>query len=78
VGNGNMLDIVMYKNSWLSEVIFSDILDSDHIPVVFHLLHHISTRNLLDPADKFTDWKWFQSLASEFYLESKLIWGRSR
>jgi hypothetical protein len=41
------------------------ILDSDNIPIVFHLLDHVRTRNLLDPADKFTDWKWFQSLASE-------------
>jgi hypothetical protein len=40
-------------------------LDSVHLPIVFHLLEHIRTRNLSDPVDKFTDWKRFQSLASE-------------
>jgi hypothetical protein len=43
----------------------TDILDSDRLLIVFHLLDHIKTRNLLDPADKFTDWELFQSLASE-------------
>jgi hypothetical protein len=28
-------------------------------------MDHVRTRNLLDPVDKFTDWEWFQSLASE-------------
>jgi hypothetical protein len=64
-GNGDVLDIVMHKNVQLSEVIVSDILDSDHLPVVFHLLDHIITRNLLDLVDKFTDWEHFQSLVSE-------------
>jgi hypothetical protein len=29
------------------------------------LLYHVRTRNLSDPADKFTDWERFHSLASE-------------
>jgi hypothetical protein len=37
----------------------------DHLPIVFHLLDHIRTRNLSDPDDKFTDWERFQSLAFE-------------
>jgi hypothetical protein len=63
-GNGDVLDIVVHKNVRLSEVIVSDILDSDHIPVFFHLLHIIN-RNLSDPVNKFTDWERFQRLASE-------------
>jgi hypothetical protein len=59
-----VLNIVVHKNFWLSEVIVSNILDSDHLPV-FHLLGHVRTRNLSGPVAKFTDLKWFQSLASE-------------
>jgi hypothetical protein len=64
-GNGNVLDIVMHKIVWLSEIIVSDIVDPDQLPVIFHLLDRIRTRNLSDPVDKFTDWERFQSLASE-------------
>jgi hypothetical protein len=64
-GNGDVLDIVVHKNVWLSEVIVSDIMDPDHLPIIFHLLDHIRTRNLSEPVDKFTDWEWFQSLVSE-------------
>jgi hypothetical protein len=39
-GNGDVLDIVN-KNARLSEIIVSDILDSDHLPIIFHLLDHI-------------------------------------
>jgi hypothetical protein len=54
MGNGDMLDIV-HKNVRLSEVIVSDILDSHHLPVIFHLLDHIRSRNLSDSVNKFTD-----------------------
>jgi endonuclease/exonuclease/phosphatase (EEP) superfamily protein YafD len=58
-GNGDELDIVVHKNVRLSEVIVSDILDSDHLPIIFHLLDHIRRRNVSDPVDKFTDWERF-------------------
>jgi hypothetical protein len=29
------------------------------------MLDHVRTRKLSGPVDKFTDWEWFQSLASE-------------
>jgi hypothetical protein len=45
VGNGDVLSIFVHKDVRLSEVIVSDILDSDHLPSVFHLLDHIRTRN---------------------------------
>jgi hypothetical protein len=66
VENGDLLDILMHKNVLLSDIV-SGILDSAHLPIVFHLLHHIRTRNLSDPVDIFTDWDWFQSLASELF-----------
>jgi hypothetical protein len=43
----------------------SDILDSDHLSITFHLLDHVRTRNPLDLVDKFPDWKQFQSLTFE-------------
>jgi exonuclease III len=43
--NGNVFDIVVHKNVRLSDVNISNILDSDHLPIVFHLLNHVTTRN---------------------------------
>jgi hypothetical protein len=43
----------------------SDILDSDHLPIVFHILDHVITKNLSEPVEKFTDWEMSQSLASD-------------
>jgi hypothetical protein len=65
VGNGDVLDIVVHKNIWLSEVIVSDNMDSDKLPVVFHLLNHVRAENLWDSVGKFKYWERFQSLASE-------------
>jgi hypothetical protein len=64
VGNGDVLDIVVKKNIRLSNVIVSDILDSDHLSIIFHILDHVRTKNVSAPAEKFTDWERFQSLAS--------------
>jgi hypothetical protein len=57
-GNGDILNIVVHKMSGC-QVIVSDILDSDHPPIMFDLLHHIRSRNLSDPVNKFTDWERF-------------------
>jgi hypothetical protein len=65
VGNGDVLNIVVHKNVPLSEVIVSDILDSDHLPIVFYLLDHVTTWSLSNPVGKFTDLEQFQNLASE-------------
>jgi hypothetical protein len=59
-GNGDV-----HKNVRHSEVTVSDILDSDHKPIVFHLLDHVRTRNISEPVDKLTDWERFQSLSSK-------------
>jgi hypothetical protein len=45
--------------------IVSDILESDHLPIIFHILVHVKIRKLSDPIEKFTDWDRFQSLAYE-------------
>jgi hypothetical protein len=49
----------------MSEVIVSDVLDSDHQSILFHIQDHVTTRNLSDLIEIFTDWERFQSLASE-------------
>jgi hypothetical protein len=53
-GKGDVPDIVGHKNVQLSAVIVSDILDSDHLTVIFHLMDHVRTRNFSNPVDKFT------------------------
>jgi endonuclease/exonuclease/phosphatase family metal-dependent hydrolase len=63
--NGEVLDMVVHKNIRLSEVTVSDILDSDHLPIVSQLLDHVKTRDLSGQVDKFTDWERFQSLSFE-------------
>jgi hypothetical protein len=63
--NGDMLDIVVQQNIRLSDIIVSDILDSDHPPIAFHRLGHAKIRNNSEPTEKFTDWNRFQRLASE-------------
>jgi hypothetical protein len=65
VGNSDILDIVVHQNIGLSSVTVSNILDSDHLPILFHILDHVKIRNLSEPIEKFTDWEWIQSLASD-------------
>jgi hypothetical protein len=60
-----VFDIFLHEIVQLSEVIASDILASDYLPIVFHLLDHIRFMNLSDHVDKFTDSGRFQSVASE-------------
>jgi hypothetical protein len=43
-GNGDVLDIVVHLNIRLSVVIVSDILDSDNLPKLFHILDHFKIR----------------------------------
>jgi hypothetical protein len=64
-GNGDVLDIVVHQNIRVPDVIVCDILDSDHLPIIFHTLDLVQIRNLSEPIETFTDWDQFQSLASE-------------
>jgi hypothetical protein len=59
VGNGDVLDIVVHKNIRLSNVIVSVILVSDHLPIIFHILDRIRTKNVSAPLEKITDWERF-------------------
>jgi hypothetical protein len=45
-GNGDVLDIIVHKNTRLSESVGSHIMDSDHLPIFVHLLDNIRTRNV--------------------------------
>jgi hypothetical protein len=53
--NGDLLDIVVHQNVRLSLVIVSDVLDPNHLQLVLHILDHVTTRNLSDPVETFTD-----------------------
>jgi hypothetical protein len=57
--------MVAHQNIRVSHVIVSDILDSDHLPKVFHTLDHVKSKNLSEPSEKFTDWDRFQRFSSE-------------
>jgi hypothetical protein len=48
-----------------AEAIVTDILDSDHLPVMFIIRDSVRTREALDPIVKLTDWELFQSLFPE-------------
>jgi hypothetical protein len=61
VGNQDVLDIMMHMNIRLSNDIASDILDSDHLPIIFHILDHFRTKNVSAPLEKIMDWEQFQS-----------------
>jgi hypothetical protein len=63
-GNGDILDTVVHKNIRLSNVIVSDILYSDHLPIIFYILDHVTNKNVSTPLEKVTDWERFQNLAS--------------
>jgi hypothetical protein len=66
--NCDVLDIVVHNNVRLWEVTVFDILDSNHLPIVFHLQVLIRTRNFSDPVYKIAVWKRTQSLASKLIL----------
>jgi hypothetical protein len=67
-GNGDVLDNVVHQNIRISDIIVSDVLDSDHLRIIFHILDHVKIRNILESIEKFTDWNRFQSIASELII----------
>jgi hypothetical protein len=56
-GNGDVLEIVVHQIIRVSYIIVSDILDTDFLPIVFHILDHVKIRTLWEPIEKFTDWE---------------------
>jgi hypothetical protein len=45
-GNSDVLDIVVHQNIRVSDIIVSDILDSDHLPIIFRILDDVKIRTL--------------------------------
>jgi hypothetical protein len=62
VGNGDVLDIVVYQNIRVSDVTVSDILESGHLPVVSHILDHGKIRNLSELVEKLQSGIGFKAL----------------
>jgi hypothetical protein len=48
-----------------SEVIVTDKLGSNHVPVILRILDAVSTREALVPLEKVRDWDLLQGLTSE-------------
>jgi hypothetical protein len=64
-GNGDVLDIVLRRNVRISEVNVLEILESDHLPILFRMLDHVNTRDILAPIEIHTDRERFQSPAAD-------------
>jgi hypothetical protein len=63
-GTGDVLDIVVNKGIRFSEVRVLDVMDSNHLQIMFCILDHVKAREIFDPVQKFIDWERFKSLAS--------------
>jgi hypothetical protein len=55
----------MHRKVRLSDVTVSDALYQNHVPILFHILDHVSARNILVPVEIHTDSEQFRSLASD-------------
>jgi hypothetical protein len=64
-GNSDVLDILLHQNIRVPDVIASDILDSDHLPIIFHILGYVNIKNLSERIEKFTNWDRAECLVSE-------------
>lgn len=60
-----MPEIVVHRIVRLSYVIVSDVLESDHLLILFHILNHVSATNTLVPVEIHIDGKRFRSVASD-------------
>jgi hypothetical protein len=58
------VDILVHQNIRLSHVIFSDTLDLDYLPRIFHLLDHVTTKTLSERLEVLTDWEGLHDFAS--------------
>jgi len=55
---------VAHQNVRQSNVTVSDVLDS-HLQIFFHILDHVSARDISAPVETHTDWERYRSLASD-------------
>jgi hypothetical protein len=69
-GTGDVLDIVVHQNVRLAEIIVTDILDSDQLPIMLSILDSVGKREALDPVEKLTHWEFVKSLASELISQN--------
>jgi hypothetical protein len=67
-GRGDVLDIVVHQN-----VRVSDILDSDHLPVMFSILSPVRTRKALDPVEKLQTGSGFKASSLNSYLQKSIF-----
>jgi hypothetical protein len=37
----------------LSEVRVLDVMDSEHLPIIFYIFDHVKAREILDPVERF-------------------------
>jgi hypothetical protein len=51
----DVLDIVVHRNIRLTNYIVSDILDSDHLSIAFHILDHVTTTKLSERTETITN-----------------------
>jgi hypothetical protein len=65
-GNDDVLDIVVHQDIGVSDVIVSYILDSDHLPILFHILDNVKIRNLSDPIKNSQTGKGLNSLPMNY------------
>jgi hypothetical protein len=72
-GKGDVLDIVVHQNIRLLQVIVTDILNSDHISIMFTILDPVIARKALNPVEKFTNWEQFQSITYELISPNTLL-----
>jgi hypothetical protein len=42
-----------------------DVLDSEHLPIFFHILDNVGAKDISTPVETHTDWEQFRSLGSE-------------
>jgi len=49
-----MLNTVPHQNVLLTDIV-SNILDLDHLPIIFHILDHDKGRDFSNHTEKFTD-----------------------
>jgi hypothetical protein len=54
-GRGYVLNSVVHQNVQWSEIIVTEVLDSDHLPVMVSIVDHVRARDVLDPTEKCWD-----------------------
>jgi hypothetical protein len=67
------LDTVAHHSIQLSEVIVPDILDSDLLPILCHILDSVKESQALNLVEKLRGWEWFPSLTFELIAPARVM-----